>query len=178
MIDRGTGRPHDGGRRRTTIRIPETLKTRVRRGTRVTGRRNERLIRAFLAVELSDAIRERLAAAARDLRAAGADVTWVSPAAMHLTLKFLGEIPEDRIDSLEALLRISLEPSVRIGGDDFTRPSIGLRKHEIHKTIEAECGETSCRGRTQCVRILAGPDAFYEILKNSLHHPSPGPRLT
>ena len=61
-------------------------------------------IRAFLAVELSAPIRERLAAAARDLRGAGADVKWIDPAVIHLTLKFLGELAPERVEALKSRL--------------------------------------------------------------------------
>lgn len=61
-------------------------------------------IRAFLAVELAEPIRERLAAAARDLQAAGADVKWVDPAVIHLTLKFLGELAPERVEALKSRL--------------------------------------------------------------------------
>lgn len=54
-------------------------------------------MRLFWALELPDAIRERLVAAADALRQAAprARVGWVQPDAMHLTLKFLGDGIED-----------------------------------------------------------------------------------
>ena len=65
-------------------------------------------MRCFVAIDLPDAIRAALSAAQERLRAAAprADVRWVDPAAMHLTLKFLGAVPDDRVpavrDALEA----------------------------------------------------------------------------
>ncbi len=51
-------------------------------------------MRAFIAVELDQEIKEALLALVRDLRATRAAVRWVDPAGMHLTLKFLGPIDE------------------------------------------------------------------------------------
>lgn len=49
-------------------------------------------IRTFVAVEIEPAVRQRAAKAIERLKGTGADVTWVSPQNMHLTLKFLGEV--------------------------------------------------------------------------------------
>jgi 2'-5' RNA ligase len=64
--------------------------------------------RLFVALEPPDPVRRRLAAAAAELRrAAGraeADVRWVAPGNLHLTLQFLGAVPEERVDAIEAAL--------------------------------------------------------------------------
>jgi len=52
-------------------------------------------MRAFFGIPLDDALRERLVEAQADLRTAGADVLWVKPESLHLTLKFLGEVSDD-----------------------------------------------------------------------------------
>jgi RNA 2',3'-cyclic 3'-phosphodiesterase len=64
-------------------------------------------VRCFVAVDVSPAVREALAARQAALaRAAGrADVRWVDPERVHLTLRFLGETPEARLDGLIAALR-------------------------------------------------------------------------
>lgn len=64
------------------------------------------MIRAFVAVELPGALREEVGRFTGELRSAGADVKWVDPANLHLTLKFLGGVPEEKVPSLtEALQR-------------------------------------------------------------------------
>jgi len=52
-------------------------------------------VRAFLAIPLPDGLRSPVAEAQQDLRGAGTDVSWIAEDALHLTLKFLGEIPGD-----------------------------------------------------------------------------------
>ena len=53
-----------------------------------------RSIRTFIAVELSGTVIARANEAIRLLKTSGADVSWVSTQHMHLTLKFLGNVPE------------------------------------------------------------------------------------
>lgn len=49
-------------------------------------------IRTFIAVETDPAVREAAAELVGEFRASGADVKWVDPANMHLTVKFLGDV--------------------------------------------------------------------------------------
>ncbi len=59
-------------------------------------------IRAFIAVELSDAARRAVAlleCALRDLPGGG-DVRWVRPEALHVTLRFLGQVETSRLAAL------------------------------------------------------------------------------
>ena len=50
------------------------------------------VIRAFIAVEINDAIREGLTVIQDELNAAGGHVSWVKPQNIHCTLVFLGDI--------------------------------------------------------------------------------------
>jgi len=54
-------------------------------------------MRTFVALVPSAAEQGRLADAAADLRDAGFPIRWVPPENVHLTLKFLGELPEERV---------------------------------------------------------------------------------
>ena len=49
-------------------------------------------MRTFVAVEIGAAIRARAGQLIETLAAAGADVKWVEPQNLHLTLQFLGEV--------------------------------------------------------------------------------------
>lgn len=53
---------------------------------------NGNLIRSFIAVEISDVVRRNLGAAQSELKKIDANVKWVKPEDIHLTLSFLGGI--------------------------------------------------------------------------------------
>lgn len=58
------------------------------------------MIRSFLAIELPEAIRRKIEEVQKDLKLSHADVRWVSPEKIHLTLKFFGSIDGSRIDPI------------------------------------------------------------------------------
>ena len=92
------------------------------------------MIRAFLAVELPDELRAQIAAVQQDLkqrlsRECSRDVriSWVQPASIHLTVKFLGDTDESLVEPMRAALdrvaqghRAMSIPLDRIGA--FPRP--------------------------------------------------------
>jgi 2'-5' RNA ligase len=61
-------------------------------------------MRTFIAIELSDEIRSSLSQIESHLKYSGADVKWVDEKNIHLTLKFLGEIDEEKCDKIKAIL--------------------------------------------------------------------------
>jgi len=64
-------------------------------------------VRAFVAVDLGAPVKTQLGVLQRELKArtpAGA-VRWVPPDAVHLTLKFLGDVPEERVGEIVAALQ-------------------------------------------------------------------------
>jgi 2'-5' RNA ligase len=74
------------------------------------------VIRAFLAVELCQELRAELAAVQQELKRRiepemkrDTRISWVRPASIHLTIKFLGDIDEQVIDPL----RVAIERSIR-----------------------------------------------------------------
>ena len=62
-------------------------------------------MRAFVAVDLPAHVRDALAVLQQDLARSNADVKWVEPPNLHVTLKFLGEITDDERRAVEALLQ-------------------------------------------------------------------------
>ncbi len=61
-------------------------------------------MRLFVALELSDALRAAVRELLDRLQRAHAEVHWVRPEGMHLTLKFIGEVPEDKLASIRQAL--------------------------------------------------------------------------
>ena len=61
-------------------------------------------IRAFIAVELSDQIKETIRNFQEHLKPSGCDIAWVKPENVHLTLKFLGDVKMKMIPSVTETL--------------------------------------------------------------------------
>lgn len=66
--------------------------------------------RMFIAVAVDDAIIARVSALQHALRQAAPRVAWVKPAGMHLTLKFLGDVPTEDVAALGAAVRAAVAP--------------------------------------------------------------------
>ncbi|MDP8229986.1 MAG: RNA 2',3'-cyclic phosphodiesterase [Candidatus Gorgyraea atricola] len=62
-------------------------------------------IRAFVAVEIDQPNKQKLSQVISTLKQANADVKWVNKIQMHLTLKFLGNIEENRIKEISDTLK-------------------------------------------------------------------------
>lgn len=58
-------------------------------------------MRTFIAIEIPDAVKAALSAMQRELQRAGADVSWTGPENFHLTLRFLGEVEEKRLEEVK-----------------------------------------------------------------------------
>lgn len=61
-------------------------------------------MRAFIAIGLPQGIKDSLAGIQDELRSSGADVKWIRPENIHLTLKFLGDIDEIKKDKISNIL--------------------------------------------------------------------------
>ena len=66
-------------------------------------------MRAFVALEMSAAVRKALAELISALRRHKAPVKWVEPGNIHLTLKFLGTVPDDSAATLAGIIRRCVE---------------------------------------------------------------------
>lgn len=61
-------------------------------------------MRAFIAIELPEAVKESLLSIRERLRRSGAKASWVHPENMHLTLRFLGEADQAAIEKISSVL--------------------------------------------------------------------------
>jgi 2'-5' RNA ligase len=61
-------------------------------------------MRTFIAIELPEEIKKSLSKLQEQLKTTGADVKWVEPKNIHLTLKFLGERDDKKVKGIESLL--------------------------------------------------------------------------
>jgi 2'-5' RNA ligase len=77
-------------------------------------------MRTFIAIELPEEIKERIAAVQHQLRAAGPGANWTRPEGIHLTLKFLGEVEEEKapgiIEALQGACRGTEPLRLKIAG--------------------------------------------------------------
>jgi 2'-5' RNA ligase len=79
------------------------------------------VIRTFLAVELSQALRDELATVQQELKRSleqrmqgSTRISWAQPASIHLTLKFLGDMDEQMIDRLRAVLEEAMGSQIAV----------------------------------------------------------------
>ena len=61
-------------------------------------------MRLFVALDIEEAIRERMGGFVGELRRLTSSLRWVSPEGLHITLKFIGEQPESKLSAIEAAL--------------------------------------------------------------------------
>lgn len=126
------------------------------------------MIRAFLAVELSQELRSAIASfqdeVKRRLQKEGsreARISWVQPASMHVTIKFLGDMDEQLVAPLRDAVaqaigsrQTSIVPIERLGAfprpqgprvlwvgpsQDWERGEEALRLAAVHRSIEEAC---------------------------------------
>lgn len=62
------------------------------------------LIRTFVCIDIPESIKERIEKLQRDLRRIDAQISWVKPANIHLTLKFLGDVSQAKIPAINAAI--------------------------------------------------------------------------
>jgi len=78
-------------------------------------------MRLFIALDIDEAIRERIARFVEGVCNFAPDARWVKPESMHVTLKFMGEQPEAKIDDFKAALKAvsASAPAIHFRGYGF-----------------------------------------------------------
>ncbi|MGQ0811270.1 MAG: RNA 2',3'-cyclic phosphodiesterase, partial [Nitrospiraceae bacterium] len=134
----------------------------------MVNRQGVEVIRAFLAVELSQELQGELAKLQQELKRRiepevkrDARISWVQPASIHLTIKFLGDTDEQLIEALHdavaqavgSQLAVSV-PLERLGAfprpqsprvlwvgstEEWEKGAEAKRLTDIHQTIEQTC---------------------------------------
>ena len=61
-------------------------------------------MRLFVAIDLDEQIRQKILRFMEGVSGFAPDVRWMKPQALHLTLKFIGEFPEHKLEGLKAAL--------------------------------------------------------------------------
>jgi len=89
-------------------------------------------MRTFIAVELPEQIKKQIEVLQVPLKKTNAFVSWVKPGNIHITLKFLGEVPEEKIDEVFSATELALKGAksfkMNLKGmgafPDFRRPRV------------------------------------------------------
>jgi 2'-5' RNA ligase len=71
-------------------------------------------MRLFVALDIDDAIRERISRFAEQMRPLAQNARWVKDESLHVTLKFIGERPDSTVNEIEAVLKSIQVPEFRI----------------------------------------------------------------
>jgi 2'-5' RNA ligase len=79
--------------------------------------------RAFVAIEIDEAVRQKLVNIQQQLAATGAQLKLVEPGNIHVTMKFLGDVPSDKIDAVADALRTAAS---RVQSFDINVRGIGV----------------------------------------------------
>ncbi len=90
------------------------------------------MIRTFIAIDLPDAVRQNIAALQEELKRDREKISWTKPENIHLTLKFLGDTDESKIDDIANIISgiASEYPAFRLNVSDlgvfpnFRRPRV------------------------------------------------------
>jgi len=109
-------------------------------------------MRAFIAIDLPERIKNKIAELENDLKKCDLAFRWVKPENLHLTLKFLGDINQEQVSKIkEAITKISGEFAAfqaSFNGFGFfpneRRPRIffiSIDKEELLKSIARELEE-------------------------------------
>lgn len=69
-----------------------------------TGESKADAIRTFICIEIPEAVKERIADLQGELKKLDAQVSWVKPANIHLTVKFLGPVAPSRIVTIRQVV--------------------------------------------------------------------------
>ncbi len=66
-------------------------------------------VRAFVAVNISSALQDACAALLKRVQHLPAQVKWVRPESIHITLKFLGNVPEAQLPQIKTALQQAIQ---------------------------------------------------------------------
>src|SRR5437016_7218427 len=71
-------------------------------------------MRVFIALDIEDAIRDRISRFMDGVREFAPDARWVRPESLHVTLKFIGEQPDPKLQEIERALAGIHAPSTTV----------------------------------------------------------------
>ncbi|HNX90868.1 MAG TPA: RNA 2',3'-cyclic phosphodiesterase [Candidatus Omnitrophota bacterium] len=128
-------------------------------------------IRSFIAIDISEEAKKELTRVQGILKKSGADVKWAEPASVHMTLKFLGNIPVKSISAISERLKnlASVTPKFSI-----TLHELGVfPKWDLAKVlwVGVDKGENALKmlaGKVEEEMLLQGFDKETRVFKSHI----------
>jgi 2'-5' RNA ligase len=95
------------------------------------------MVRTFIALELSQDIRDQLSGAQETIRGCKARLTFVDPENIHITIKFLGEVDQEKLKKvIDAIRSVTFTPfQIKAGAVTVNNPK---RPHTVWCAINDE----------------------------------------
>ena len=62
------------------------------------------MLRLFIALPLTEQVKQKLREVSSELRQYGGNIKWVDPKNIHVTVRFLGDTEESAVDDISAAL--------------------------------------------------------------------------
>jgi 2'-5' RNA ligase len=93
------------------------------------------MVRTFIALELSQEIRDQLTGAQETIRGCKAHLTFVDPKNIHITIKFLGEVDQEKLKKvMDAIRSVTFTPfPIKAGAVTVNNPK---RPHTVWCAID------------------------------------------
>lgn len=110
------------------------------------------MIRLFAAIPLPEPIRERLTMLQSGLQGA----RWVKPENIHLTLRFIGDVPEDMADEIGAALSGIEAPGFSLALDGVGSFKWGDRPNAVWAGVEKSEPLMHLQARVESTLVRAG----------------------
>lgn len=113
------------------------------------------MIRAFVALDLPPAVKATLA----DLRAGVPGARWTDPADLHLTLRFVGEVPEDRLEDVHHALDEIRAPAFDLTLEGVGQFGQGARSRLLWAGVAASPALAHLQAKVESAVVRAGEPA-------------------
>ena len=89
-------------------------------------------MRLFIAIDIPEELKEKLAHIISGLKKCGADAKWVDASNIHITLKFLGETRDEQLDKVKAIISETAGSFTKL---ELTAESFGFFPNEISPKV-------------------------------------------
>ena len=99
-------------------------------------------MRIFVGIDIDEEIRQRIHEFTQQMRESAPAARWVKPETFHITLKFLGEAPPEKVENVKKALAAVKGPPVgiRCWCRNLVRPGPCKRRQIIANCWALACG--------------------------------------